>query len=79
MDMAVRHELAVMGTEGDTKTLWDPDNETEVSVAKAAFDALRKKNYSIFHVKKDGEAGSRMDTFDPRAGKLVAVPPIVGG
>lgn len=78
-DESIQHELAVMNRTGDTKTIWSPDNPVEVEVARDAFNKLRSKGYSIFKVNKEGGAGKRMDTFDPQAGKLIAVPAIVGG
>ena len=74
-----RHSLAVMDRTGDTKTMWNPDNKDEVDVARATFDALRKKSYAIFRVKGDGEKGEMMTQFDPKAAKLIAVPPVVAG
>lgn len=80
MEVAARtHELSVLDTTGDTKTIWNPDNDVEVGVARAAFDTLKRKGYLIYHVKGDGEKGQAMHSFDPHAAKLIAVPPIQGG
>ena len=73
------HEIAVLDRTGDTKTIWDADNETEVEVVKAAFDSFKKKGYMIYKVGKDGEAGTAMNKFDPNAEKMIAVPAVVGG
>jgi hypothetical protein len=72
-------EMAVMDATGDSKQIWDINNPDEVEVARAAFNALKAKGYSAFHVKADGEAGTRMDTFEPTAGKLIMVPALKGG
>lgn len=74
-----RNMLAVMGREGDTKTAWDPSKPDEVASVRAMFDSLRSKGYAIYRVTDDGQRGVLMHTFDPAAGKLVAVPRIVGG
>lgn len=79
MNAVTKHELAVMNSTGDTKTLWDPNNADEVEVARVTFNSLRGKGYSIFNVNADGGRATRMDTFDPKAGKLIAVPRVVGG
>ena len=63
----MRSELAVMGPEGDLKTMWDADN------------ALKKKGYLAFKVKKDGDKGEMTDTFDAQAEKLIMAPPVRGG
>lgn len=73
------HELAVMDRTGDTKTIWDPADEDEVDNARATFDRLKKKGFSIFRVDKDGGKGKRMENFEPDAAKMIAVPVIVGG
>lgn len=76
---AVKHVMAIMGREGDVKSIWDPNRPDEVEVARAQFDSLRSKGFEIFRVKRDGEAGERMTKFDPTAAKLIAVPKIVAG
>ena len=75
----IKGELAVMDHTGDTKTIWDPKNEVEVDLARATFDTLKKKGYLIYRVGTNGEKGVAMTSFDPKAEKLIAVPPIVGG
>lgn len=71
---------------GDTKHLWDPDNEDEVEVARALFEKLTsnkggQRPYAAFHVKRDGtqDKSRRMTTFDPDAGRVVFIPAIAGG
>lgn len=73
-------EMAVMGTAGDTKVLWDTDNQDEVANARRTFDDLvGKKKYLAFAVKKGGEKGEQVREFNPEAGKLILVPPMQGG
>lgn len=36
-------ELAVLDRTGDTKTIWDADNEAEVDAARATFDAQERR------------------------------------
>lgn len=74
-----KSELAVMGHEGDTKIIWSRDNDTEIAVARAAFDKLKKDGYTIYRTDKKGEASEKMDKFDPDAERLIAVPRVVGG
>lgn len=77
--MGIMGELVQLDHTGDTKTIWDSENEAEVDAARATFDALRKKGYLVYTVKKDGEKGTQMNKFDPEAGKMIAVPPMAGG
>lgn len=73
-------ELAIMDTTGDTKVLWDPENEDEVSGARAQFDLLVGKGFSAFRVRGEkGEPGEQIRTFDPRAGRIVLIPALAGG
>ena len=72
--------MEAMGPEGDTKTIWDPTNEDEVDNAKASFDRLTAKGYRAFLVDKEtGEKGELMKEWDPKAGRMIMVPPIQGG
>jgi len=72
-------EMAVMDSTGDSKQIWNINNPDEVEAARSAFNSLREKGYRAFHVKADGEAGTRMDTFEPTAGKLIMIPQLKGG
>lgn len=74
-----RHEMAVLGAEGDTRIMWDPERPAEVEAAGAAFDRLMREGYTAYAVTDDGERGRRVDTFDPALQALILVPRIVGG
>lgn len=71
--------LAVLSEKGDTKTIWDSDNADEVAAAKKQFDDLRAKGFLAFKVKKDGDKGDLVTTFDPTAEKYILTPPVRGG
>lgn len=77
--MGIEGELSKLDSTGDTKTKWNTDNAAEVAAARAMFDSLRKSSYLIYRSGKGGEKGEQMHKFDPEAGKMIAVPPIVGG
>jgi hypothetical protein len=72
-------EFRILGPEGDTKTIWDPENEEEVEIARETFDRLTKKGYNAFNVDAKGKKSTRMEKFDPSAGKIILTPPVVGG
>lgn len=72
-------ELAILDNTGDSKIMWDIKNMDEVSAAKDQFDALKGKNFTAYSVNKDGEKNHRIEHFDPNAGKIIMVPPIIGG
>jgi len=69
-----------MGPEGDTKSIWDRNNEAEVEAARKTYDDLTDKGYRAYHVKgKDGDKGDPMDEFDPDCERMILVPPLQGG
>lgn len=75
-----RHAMAVMGTEGDTKTIWDKNKPDEVEAARETFNKLTKKGYTAYLVTgKDGEKGEVMKTFDPNAERMILALPMRGG
>lgn len=79
-DPCAHHLMEVMDGSGDTKSIWDPTNKDEVEAAKAQYDSLTKKGYRAFQVTgKGGEKGEQMDEWDPKAGRMIMVPPMAGG
>ena len=71
-------EMFSMDKTGDTKTIWDPENEDEVKAAKKSFNHLKKKGYSGFHVKTAGRKGERMEDFLMNPEKRVDIPKELG-
>lgn len=69
----------VMGREGDVKKIWDPSKQVEVDDAKRSFDDLKAKGYRAYRCNDKGDQGEPMNEFDPKAGRVVLVPPMVGG
>ena len=72
-------ELAVMGRTGDTRVLWNGDNEAEVENARRTFEDLTKKGYLAYSVDRRGNKGTQVREFDPEAEKLILAPPMAGG
>ena len=64
---------------GDIKLIWDSENEDEVELVKKQFREAKKKGFSPFAVKKNGQKGERIEEFDPEAEKIIMVPPVAGG
>ena len=75
----MKRELAIMNGSGDTKIIWDSDNEDEVENAKETFNKLTKKGYAAFSVSKKGDKDEIIKKFDPNAEKIILVPPMAGG
>lgn len=76
--MAVR-EIRTLGSAGDTKLVWDSENEDEAANARRTFDDLKKKGYAAFAVGARGAKGEQIQKFDPNAESLIMVPAIQGG
>lgn len=75
-----RYELSIMNHTGDTKVVWDPDNPDEVAAAKIQFDTLKGKGFAAFRVQgPKGEQGEQITEFDPKAVKMILIPPMRGG
>jgi hypothetical protein len=71
------HEL---NQQGDTKIVWDSDKPDEVAIAKAAFDAAKKKGMLAYSAEgKKGERGTQIREFDPDAERIILVKPLQGG
>ena len=75
----IDERLKVVVEAGDTKIIWDSDNADEVDAAKNTFEKLLKKGYKAFSVKKNGDAGDKVISFDSNAEKIILVAPMAGG
>jgi hypothetical protein len=71
--------LNVIDTTGDTELSWNPNNADEVEMIRKTFNKYKRKNYLAYKAKKGGKKGKLINEFDPQAGKIIMVPPIVGG
>lgn len=79
----MKHSIAVMGRNGDTKVLWDTETDTEearaaVAEAERLFAEHTAKGAAAFKQTGDGQH-ERIDTFDPNAESIVIVPRMMGG
>ena len=73
------HVMACLDRTGDTRIIWDPDKPEEVAAAERTFDELKKKGYTAFSVRKNGEKDKVVRTFDPDSEKIILAPALVGG
>jgi hypothetical protein len=68
-------ELRIMDKDaGDLKVIWDPAKQVEVDAAKTQFEALIKKGYKAFEVKKGGEKGKEVKEFDLNQEMIIMSP-----
>jgi hypothetical protein len=72
-------EMRMMGKSGDTKIIWDPENEFETDNAERNFDEHIAEGYKAFKVDKKGDKASEIKKFDPKAGKIIMSPVLAGG
>ena len=79
MPIAVQHEMLVLDDTGDTKLVWDADNQEEIDAAKAMWTRLKGKGFIAFSVNSKGDRGKVLDEFDPNAEKIIMTPQMKGG
>jgi len=73
-------EMRILSTEGDTKVVWNPDNDDECDAAEAQFNSLKKKGFTAFEVGRRGKkSDEKVTEWDPDLGKLIMVPQMQGG
>jgi hypothetical protein len=73
-------EMRIMDPiEGDTKHIWDPDEEAEVAEMEKLFNSMRKKGFTPYKVNKKGEKTEIMVAFEADAGKIIFAPTPQGG
>lgn len=76
---ARKGEMSILGPDGDTKLIWDPNNADEVEAARATFDSLRAKGYLAYAVERGGGKGEVLTEFDPNQEKIILAPAVRGG
>jgi hypothetical protein len=72
-------EIAIMDNTGDTKYMFNPNNTTEVEIAREVFKKYRKEGYICFSANDDGSKNEQLNEFDPKVAKMIFSPPLVGG
>jgi hypothetical protein len=77
--VAAGNQLSILDPTGDTKILWDPDDDTSVEVARAAFETAIKKGYVAYAVTGKGDKGKQLHKFDPEEGGLIIMRPVMAG
>jgi hypothetical protein len=70
--------LNVMDRTGDSRIEWNPGNDAEVEMARAAYTVAKDKKHLIYRVNTDGEK-VLIREFDPTAARIVCVPQTQGG
>ena len=77
------HELEVLDTTGHTTRKWVTANKAEMEIVQRIFSDLTTKGYKAFSVSKGaGDNATNSEpkrSFDPKAEKMLMVPPIQAG
>jgi hypothetical protein len=81
MDIYPKNVMCTLNKTGDSKLIWDPKNKDEVKAAEDQFDTLTGKGFMAYEVLKSGDKNEnkQMKKFNKRAGRIILVPPMVGG
>ena len=72
------HVLAILDRTGDTKVMWEVEDDTSVVAAAEAFLAKVSEGYTAYAIKDDGESEVIKD-FDKEATKIILAPQNIGG
>ena len=65
-----------MGSEGDTKHIWNPKNEIEVEAARILFEKLKAEGYKAYRLNRLQRRGKELTEFsEARTGRAVFVAP----
>jgi hypothetical protein len=82
LPLKIRGELSILNGDGDTKLVWDSNNEDEVEAAETLFNELIAKGFAAFEVsdeKEKGGKGKMLKKFNPKAERIIMSPRIAGG
>lgn len=71
--------LKIFGYRGDERVAWDVDDTRQVTRARTRFAELIAKRHKAFLMDETGKRGKAITEFDPSAGAILMVPPMVGG
>lgn len=71
--------LCVLDKTGDTRLVWDPNDERDVTEARKAFEEAKRQGKTIYRVGDDAHPAAVMHEFDAKAGKFIAVMRMKGG
>ena len=75
-----KHIIHTLDHTGDTRLIWDSENDAETAAARTMFDELKAKRFIGYKAEgKDGRKGEILQKFDPDAERIIMVPPQVGG
>ncbi len=71
--------IGVMGSNGDTKHMWNPKKKDEVEEARRLFTLLTNNGYRAYKMSKNARSGEPLEEFDPDLKRILFVPPFQGG
>jgi len=71
--------MRILDSSGDTKVLWEVDDDEALARAASLFDELSSEGKLAFERKGSQTETSRIREFDPDAEEIIWVRPIQGG
>lgn len=74
-----KHVIHELDGSGDVRTVWDPEDEADVEMARNLFKKAMKAGRVAYAVKRNGDKGEVVKEFDPSAEKLIFAPAMAGG
>lgn len=73
------HVLAILDKTGDTKVMWEVEDDTSVVAAAEAFLAKVEAGYTAYAIKDGGAEAEVIKNFDKTAEKIILTPQFIGG
>lgn len=72
--------IHTLDTTGDTRLIWNRNNQDEVAAARKMFTDLKAKHFTAYRAEgKEGLQGAVINEFDPASERIIMVPRMVGG
>jgi hypothetical protein len=71
--------LTVLDETGDTPFEYDPADAGDIQRAENYFNEMLGKGFSAFYVDPFDSKDEPMSAFDPKAGRIIFVPPVKAG
>ncbi len=64
---------------GDQQVTWDRKNQTQIGIARDAFNSAIRAGYMGYKVTADGRRGEVLREFDVTAERIILAPAMQGG
>src|SRR3954468_20621731 len=71
--------MTTLGSSGDVKAVWDPNDPKEVKAVKKLFTALMSQGRAAFKAAAGGAKGDQIRSFEEAEGSIIMTTALQGG